>query len=74
MTAVLELWIKRDNVLFTTSDYFGAQQNHVMLVLYYLQHERGKIHNAPAGLGQVLSGFHTSKHNTACKQRIVPLS
>ena len=26
-----------------------------------------------AGLGQALSGFHTSKHNTACKQRIVPL-
>ena len=28
----------------------------------------------PAGLGQALSGFHTSKHNTACKQLIVPLT
>ena len=57
-------------MLFTTSDYFGGQQNHVMLVLYHLQHELDKI---PAGLGQALSGFHTSKDNTACKQRIVPL-
>ena len=28
----------------------------------------------PAGLRQALSGFHTSKHNTAGKQHIAPLN
>ena len=27
----------------------------------------------PAGVGQALSGFYTSKHNTACTEHISPL-
>jgi len=69
----LTSFIKRDNALFTTTDYFWTPKNHVMLVFYHLQHELDKTLNATSCSWTSNEWLPNIKTCTACKQLIIPL-